>query len=234
MSDTSQQQVARGVRRRLVQIAVTLLLLGVATFLPAGTVQWTWGWVYVGLYVLGTLVTGVFVLRTGWEIVARRSETAGMKDWDQIVGGLFGVAYFVLTPAAAGFDFRLGWTGSVSIVVHLSGVVAFALGFALFSWAMLANAYFSTVVRVEEETGQIVCTEGPYRIVRHPGYLGAIAMSLSMPLLLGSAVALAPAVAAAVLLIARTVLEDRMLHEELHGYEDYAKRVPYRLLPGVW
>lgn len=157
-----------------------------------------------------------------------------MKDWDKIVGGLWGIAYFVLTPVVAGLDFRFGWTGRVSVVVHLSGVVAFALGFGLFGWAMLTNAHFSTVVRVEQEAGQVPHTEGPYRIVRHPGYLGAVAQSLSVPLLLGSAVALLPAVAAAVLMIVRTHLEDDTLREELPGYNDYTKDVPYRLVPGIW
>jgi len=101
---------------------------------------------------------------------------------------------------------------------------------------MVSNAYFSTVVRIQEERGHAVCTSGPgpYRFVRHPGYAGAILQSLATPLLLGSLWALVPGGLAALLVVARTALEDRMLHEELEGYREYAAQVHYRLLPGVW
>ncbi len=108
------------------------------------------------------------------------------------------------------------------------------LGFAIFSWAMASNAFFSTVVRVLADRGHTVCSTGPYRFVRHPGYVGAIAQSFSAPLLLGSLWALIPAGLAALFLIVRTALEDRTLHAELDGYRGYAARVRYRLLPGVW
>lgn len=99
---------------------------------------------------------------------------------------------------------------------------------------MVSNAYFATVVRIQEERGHAVCDTGPYQFVRHPGYDGAIIHSLSVPLILGALWALIPGGIAALLMIARTALEDRTLRQEVSGYLEYTRRVRYRLLPGVW
>jgi protein-S-isoprenylcysteine O-methyltransferase Ste14 len=99
---------------------------------------------------------------------------------------------------------------------------------------MVSNAFFAEGVRIQEERGHTVATGGPYRYVRHPGYVGAIAAGLSTPFLLGSPWALIPAGISATLYVVRTALEDRTLREELPGYAEYAEQTGYRLLPGVW
>ena len=99
---------------------------------------------------------------------------------------------------------------------------------------MLTNAYFSTAVRIQTDRGQTVCRSGPYRFVRHPGYVGAILQSLGIPFLLGSWWALIPGLAAVVFIVIRTALEDRTLQYELVGYWDYAQEVRFRLVPGIW
>ena len=109
-----------------------------------------------------------------------------------------------------------------------------ALGYALFTWATAANAFFSRIVRLQLDRGQTVVSSGPYRYLRHPAYLGAIAYNLAVGILLASWPAAAVGLAGALLLVVRTALEDRLLRAELPGYEDYARRVRYRLLPGVW
>jgi protein-S-isoprenylcysteine O-methyltransferase Ste14 len=108
------------------------------------------------------------------------------------------------------------------------------LGLALSGWAMIVNAYFSTAVRIQRERGHTVCRTGPYRFVRHPGYVGYMLQSLGIPLLLGSWWALLPGVTAMALMIIRTAFEDRMLQAELPGYPEYAREVRYRLVPGIW
>jgi protein-S-isoprenylcysteine O-methyltransferase Ste14 len=115
----------------------------------------------------------------------------------------------------------------------VAGVVM-ALGYGLFSWAMASNPFFSTVVRIQTDRGHTVATGGSYRFVRHPGYAGGLATILATPFLLGSWPALIPAGALVGILIVRTILEDRTLHRELPGYVEYAGRVRYRLLPGLW
>jgi len=112
--------------------------------------------------------------------------------------------------------------------------VALVVGLGLTSWAMIANAYFSTAVRIQSERGHTVCSRGPYRFVRHPGYVGFILQSLSAPFLLGSIWALIPGILAAVLMVIRTALEDRTLQAELPGYPEYVQNVRYRLVPGIW
>jgi protein-S-isoprenylcysteine O-methyltransferase Ste14 len=140
----------------------------------------------------------------------------------------------VLLPLVAGLDARFGWTGPIGVALHLAGAVLFAGGLALFGWAMVANAYFSTAARIQDDRGHTVCRDGPYRFVRHPGYVGTIFQSVGTALLLGSAWALIPAAVAVVAITARTVFEDRMLREELPGYAEYARDVRYRLVPRLW
>ena len=109
-----------------------------------------------------------------------------------------------------------------------------SLGYAFASWAMAENRFFSSVVRIQMDRGHEVCDTGPYRLVRHPGYAGSIPPLFGIVLALGSTWALIPAAVATVITLVRTVLEDRTLQEELPGYRDYAKRVPYRLIPGLY
>jgi len=157
-----------------------------------------------------------------------------MPAWDKALGGLWSLAQFVLLPLVAGLDVRFGWTGPVDVAWHVAGTVVFASGLAMFGWAMIANAYFSTVARVQPERGQTVCQDGPYRFVRHPGYAGAVLQSLGSPFPLGSVWALIPALAAGALMVARTWFEDRMLLSGLPGHHEYARHVPHRLVPGIW
>jgi protein-S-isoprenylcysteine O-methyltransferase Ste14 len=226
--------VKAGIVKRAVQVLLTTAFQGAILFLSAGRLDWAWGWVYIGVYLVGIVINLIVLLRTSPETIAIRAESREMKDWDKLVGGLWAVLYFIVVLAVAGLDERFGWTGQMALALQLAGTVAFVLGGALFSWAMITNAHFSTVVRIDEDRGHTVCTTGPYRFVRHPGYVGAVVQSLAAPLLLGSLWALIPGGLAALLIIVRTGLEDRMLLEELDGYVAYSQQVRYRLLPGVW
>ena len=118
--------------------------------------------------------------------------------------------------------------------MQIAALVIAALAYAISPWAMRVNAYFSKIVRIQEDRGHSVVSSGPYRIVRHPTYLGTILFELVTPIMLGSLWALIPGALTALLFIVRTALEDRTLREELPGYQAYAERVRYRLLPGVW
>ena len=113
-------------------------------------------------------------------------------------------------------------------------VASVAAGFGLAIWAMLANRFFSPVVRLQEERGHHLITTGPYRFVRHPGYTGTLVSVLCVGPALGSWLASIPMVVFALLILRRARLEDRFLHDKLDGYPAYAQRVRYRLLPGVW
>jgi protein-S-isoprenylcysteine O-methyltransferase Ste14 len=158
----------------------------------------------------------------------------GVKSWDRWIAALAGGVFPMASWIVAGLDFRFGWTESLPLAIHLGGLLGMALGFALFLWAMACNAFFAEGVRIQTERGHTVATGGPYRYVRHPGYSGAILAMVASPLLLGSLWALIPAIMSAALYVVRTSLEDKLLKAELPGYEEYAHRTRYRLMPGVW
>jgi protein-S-isoprenylcysteine O-methyltransferase Ste14 len=226
--------ILTGIAARAAQIIGVFVFLSVVLFLAAGRINWTWAWIFLGLYVLSVAINSTFLLRTNPETVAERGRPKEMKDWDKIVSGLWGFAQFLAVPLIAGLDSRFGWTREVGANWHIAGAVIFAVGLAIFGWAMISNAYFSTAVRIQSDRGQTVCRSGPYRFVRHPGYTGANLQSLGAPILLGSWWGLVPGVVAVILMIIRTAIEDRTLQNELPNYQDYARHVRYRLAPGIW
>jgi protein-S-isoprenylcysteine O-methyltransferase Ste14 len=229
------QGVKRAVMKRAVQVAVLLLFQAAILFLASGRLDWVMAWVYIGMYVVAISINASVMLRHNPETIAERAEVGeNWKDWDKIIGGLFALSYFVFMLLVAGLDIRFGWTGGIALAIQITGAAIFALGYALFSWAMISNAFFASVVRIQDDRGQVVCTTGPYQFIRHPGYFGAVLQSIAVPLMLGSFWGLIPGGSGAILLFLRTVLEDRTLLEELDGYEEYAQRVRYRLLPGLW
>jgi protein-S-isoprenylcysteine O-methyltransferase Ste14 len=224
----------KGILARFGQIAILIILQAAILFLAAGRLDWVWAWVFLGIYLASVLVNSVFLISSNPETVAERGNAPETKDWDKIVGGLWSLAQFLILPVIAGLDLRFGWTGDIRTWWHIVGAVAFALGLALFGWAIITNAYFSTAVRIQSDRGQIVCRTGPYRCIRHPGYAGTVLQSIAIALLLGSWWSLIPAVVASGLMILRTFLEDRMLQAELPGYQDFVQEVRYRLIPGIW
>jgi protein-S-isoprenylcysteine O-methyltransferase Ste14 len=229
-------QVRREITKWIVQAALGLVGYGLILFLAAGRVDWIWGWVQLIILAAFMAAHPLLLIPINPELLAERQKgfrDEGVKRWDK---GLAGLASGMLLPlwVVAGLDIRFNWTGEISIALHLGGLLVNALGSALFLWAMVSNAYFAEGVRIQQERGHRVATDGPYRYVRHPGYAGAIAAGLATPFLLGSLWALIPAAISAALYLVRTGLEDRTLMEELPGYTEYAQQTRYRLLPGAW
>jgi protein-S-isoprenylcysteine O-methyltransferase Ste14 len=226
--------VIAGIAARAGQILIMFLIMSLELFLGSGKLNWVWAWVFLGIGLLSVSINAVFMMRTSPETVAERGRPKEVKAWDKWVGGGMLIGQYFLVPIIAALDIRFGWTGEIPIGWHLLGAVVYAVSLGLTGWAMITNAYFSTAVRIQSERGQQVCRTGPYHYVRHPGYVGFFFQALSTPILLGSMWALLFALPAVVLIIIRTVKEDRMLQEELPGYKEYAQEVKYRLLPGVW
>jgi len=235
-SSTSKQNndVSKGILARLTQILVMFLVMALELFIGAGTLGWVWAWVFLGIGLISVSINAYFMMRTSPETIAERGKPKEVKTWDKWIGGSWMIGQYFLVPIICALDFRFGWTGEIALAWHLLGVVGYTLSLGLTGWAMISNAYFSTAVRIQKDRGQQVCTTGPYHYVRHPGYVGFFFQALSMPLLLGSFWALLFAIPFAALMVIRTTLEDRMLHEQLPGYMEYAQQVRYRLLPGVW
>ena len=229
-------QVRHQITKWILQAAFGLVAYGLILFLAAGTIDWIWGWAQLIVIALFMAAHPLFLIPINPELLAEREKgfrDEGVKSWDKWIAGLAGGALLPLW-VVAGLDFRFLWTGGMPLILHLGGLLANSLGYSLFLWAMVSNAFFSEGVRIQQERGHSVATGGPYRYVRHPGYAGAIVAALATPFLLGSLWALIPAVLSATLYVVRTSLEDRTLLEELPGYGDYAQQTRWRLLPGVW
>lgn len=226
--------VAAGIAARVGTIAFFIVLQAAILFLAAGRLNWTWAWVYLGISLVSVAINGAFLLRTSPETIAERGRPQPTQGWDKIVGALWALVLYLVLPLVAGLDLRFGWTPDLGAAWNVAGAVVLAAGLELGGWAMIANAYFSTAVRIQSDRGQTVCRSGPYRFVRHPGYVGFILQSLGTPLLLGSLWALVPGLVAVLLIVVRTAFEDRFLQAELPGYPEYVQQVRYRLVPGVW
>ncbi len=138
----------------------------------------------------------------------------------------------MLTTAA--LDTRLEWSRPVSIGLWVFGVVLAFASQMFVLWGMASNPFFATTVRIQADRGHTVTTGGPYQYVRHPGYAGSLVYTLSVPLVLCSWWTFIPGLLSIALTIIRTKLEDQTLQTELPGYREYAGKVRYRLIPGVW
>ena len=223
--------------KQVLKFVVFMLSLPAAMFIAAGRLDWVMGWVYTGMLFAFTIVSRIIVMRKNPELLAERgrsSERVNVKGWDKVLVLLVALvgplAIFIVT----GLDMRFGWSSQVPLALQLAAWLLVALGSLFATWALVANKFFSAVVRIQEDRGHTVITTGPYQIVRHPGYAGGILSTLATPPALGSLWALIPAIVTVFLSIIRTALEDRTLQEELAGYDDYAKVVRYRLVPGIW
>ena len=203
-------------------------------FLVAGRLDWIRGWAYVGLLTVGQTASAIYIWRRDPELLTMRSKIGkGSKKWDKILLGLFGITYLGILITSA-LDVRYSWS-TMSRLLWPVGSVLYAFFIVIITWAMDVNRFFEKTVRIQTDRGHHVIDSGPYRFVRHPGYIATIlGFILAAPLLLGSWWAFIPAFLSFACILIRTILEDRTLQMELPGYKEYTKRVRYRLLPRIW
>ena len=237
MSDAPQPPKRKSLRqgaRYVIQRIMLIIMFAAILFAAAGTLHWLRGWVACLYLLLVEVATLAVLARRAPETLNQRGAThTGVKAFDKV----FVVVWLVIclvTPVLAGFDaVRFGWSSMPVALLYLGA--AWMLVVTVFgTWAMIENEHFEQFVRIQTDRTHRVVSTGPYRLVRHPGYAGAILGALSLPLMLGSWWTFAPVGADIVLFIVRTALEDRTLRRELEGYEAYAQRTRYRLIPGIW
>lgn len=228
-------KVRRGAIRWLVRETLGNLILIAILFGIVGRWDWWNGWALSAVYIIWSAATAVLILPVNPAMLAERAHPhADRRGWDMALltaMGLLMVGQYVV----ASLDVRFGWSPATPAALQALGLAAAFVGYdVLLVWAMVSNAFFVATVRVQADRQHSVASGGPYRFVRHPGYLGSLLLHLGVPFLLGSLWAFIPGILVAVVLIVRTELEDRTLHAELPGYAEYGRRVRYRLLPYVW
>jgi len=222
------------------RVILQLLIFIVLTPLLPLIITWNWGWweawAFALTFILGFIISRLLVWRRNPDLIAERGKFLqhdNPESWDKTLAPLVGLGGGLI-PIVAGLDARFGPSVSFDLWVRLLGLGLLLVGMWFGSYALLENSYFSGMVRIQKESGQKVIDTGPYGWVRHPGYAGALVSYLGAPFLLESLWTLIPVGLLLVLLVVRTALEDRTLQEKLEGYSEYAQRVRYRLIPGVW
>lgn len=218
------------IRAGLEAIAL-LLFLGACLFVSAGRISWPAGWAYLAIFAAFTAATFAVVQP---ELIRERAAPGPDSDRkDALLAALGFLGLYPGTLIVAGLDAGRG--GSfIPLPGQALAFAVFACGYGFALWAMRANPFFSTFVRIQDDRGHSVIHSGPYAWVRHPGYAGTIVAHLALPLVFGSAWALVPALLGVILFALRTAREDRVLSERLAGYHEYRARVRWRLVPGVW
>jgi protein-S-isoprenylcysteine O-methyltransferase Ste14 len=218
-----------------IQFVVVMAFWIFLVFFSAGRWDWIRGWICAIAYVVGVSVAGLLVRHFNPALIQARAQwrREDTKRFDKVLLSIFVPLSFV-QPALAGLDaVRFGWSAMPFWTMYV-GLILFALAMTMATWPMLVNPYAETSVRIQTDRAHRLVTAGPYRFVRHPMYVGAILMYPAMAFIFGSMWALALAAVIAALLVLRTALEDRTLRKELPGYEEFAARTQYRLMPGVW
>jgi len=220
----------------VVQTAVTQIVLGLALFPPAGTLAWPAAWIFLGLMLGLSVVESIWLIRFNPELMNERMSGLGRKDqepWDKVLMTIVAVA-FVGWLVLMGLDaVRFRWSHVPPAIQALGGAI-FLLSFPIFHATFRENSFLSPAVRIQTDRAQAVVSSGPYARVRHPMYAGFGLYAIGVALLLGSWWGVVGALALIALVARRAVLEERMLRERLPGYAEYAERVRYRFVPGIW
>jgi protein-S-isoprenylcysteine O-methyltransferase Ste14 len=223
--------------RQWIRLAVVYLLIPLILFICGGDLGWWQAWLYAMLILAAGIGGRMWAEQQHPGLTAERQNKESFqnaKAWDKVLAPLMAVSIGYPMVIVAGLDHRYNWSPEFPLWLSVIGFVLIACGYAFAAWALVENRFFSGVVRIQTERGHVVCDTGPYRFVRHPGYAGNLPPLLGIVLALGSVWTLIPAVVATIITVIRTVLEDQTLQEELPGYRDYARRVRYRLIPGIY
>ena len=214
----------------LIKFTCGLLLVGLLIFLPAGTLRYTYGWLFAGLLFVPMLIAGFVMYFKNPAFLEKRLDAKEKQATQKGVLAFAGLM-FIVGFVVAGLDFRFGWSQMPGWVVVAASVL-FLIAYALYAEVMRENAYLSRTVKVEE--GQSVVDTGLYGIVRHPMYAVTVLLFLMIPLILGSWYALIAFAFYPAIIVVRLKDEEELLTRELPGYADYKQKVKYRMIPFIW
>lgn len=217
-------------RSGIIRMIAGLVLMGALLFLPAGTWRYPGAWRLLALLFLPMPVIGIVLAVKAPELLAKRLNAKEQEsEQKQVI--VMSALIFILGFVLAGLDFRFGWT-KLPLAVVIAGMVLFLMAYVLYLEVMRENAYLSRTVEIQE--GQKVIDTGLYGVVRHPMYMAVTILFLSMPLVLGSVIAILPFLGLPAVLVKRIKNEEQVLEAGLPGYREYEKKVAFRMIPFLW
>ena len=214
----------------ILKYTLGVALVGALIFLPAGDFNFTNGWILMGILFVPMFVAGIVMMIKNPSLLEKRLNVKEKQGEQQLVVKLSGLM-FVVGFVVAGLDYRFEWL-KLPPWVSIVGVVLFLISYLLYAEVLRENTYLSRTIEVQE--GQKVVSTGLYGIVRHPMYAVTLVLFISMPLVLGSLISLVVFIAYPFIIAKRIRNEEKVLIEGLDGYEEYTKKVKYRLIPFVW
>jgi protein-S-isoprenylcysteine O-methyltransferase Ste14 len=220
-----------------VRVVLVYLLIPLILFMCAGDLSWWQAWLYTLMILAAGIGGRMWAEQRHPGLTAERQNIEyiqSAKVWDKVLAPLMAVSLVFHVVIVAGLDHRYDRSFEFQLWLTVSGFVVILFGYAFAAWALAENRFFYSVVCIQTDRGHVVCDSGPYQFVRHPGYAGNILALFGIVLALGSLWSLIPVAIASMITVIRTVLEDQTLQEELPGYRDYAQRVRYRLIPGIY
>ncbi|HLO30899.1 MAG TPA: isoprenylcysteine carboxylmethyltransferase family protein [Anaerolineales bacterium] len=217
-------------RTVFLRAALALPVMALIIVLPAGRWNYWQGWMYILTLIIPMFFIFGYLLKNDPALLERRMR---MREKEAVQRKIISLSYIYFLAAfiLPGLDVRFGWSNVPPFVSIIADVIVFA-GYMIFFWVLVTNSFVSRVIEVE--SNQRVISTGPYALVRHPMYTGAIIMYLASPVALGSYWALLPAALVVPLLIARIHNEEQVLRRDLPGYKEYTQSVVFRLIPGLW
>lgn len=209
------------------------IFIALALFLPAGTIFWLQGWIYLIVMITFSTSFITYLTKKDPELLKARAKIKTTERWDKKLS-IIGTPFFILLYIIPGFDaVRFKWS-NLPFYISIIGYIGMIIAIIIFLLVSRENTYLSRVVEIQEERGHKVITTGPYRIIRHPMYFSVIILYISHCLALGSVFGLIPCGIIIIMIIFRTIREDKMLHEQLEGYKEYTQKTRYKLIPGIW
>ena len=214
----------------LIKYIIGAVAVGALVFLPAWTLNYSYGWLFMALLFIPMLIMGVVMAWRAPDLLRRRLDGKEKQKTQQGVVALSGLMFpagFVVSA----LDFRFGWS-DVPLWLVIASAVLFLTGYGLYALVMRQNEYLSRTIKVQE--GQQVVSTGLYGVVRHPMYLATLLMFLPLPLILGSFWGLVPFALYPFIIVIRILNEEKVLRSELCGYEEYTRKIKYRLIPFIW
>ena len=214
----------------IIKFLLGVVLVGLLIFLPAGTLDYLFGWIFMGILFIPMFIVGIIMMIKNPTLLASRLNAKEKQKEQGIVIKLSGLM-FVIGFLLAGFDYRYKWL-TLSPIVSYIALGVFLLSYVMWAVVLKQNTYLSRTIKVEE--GQQVIDKGLYSVVRHPMYTATIFLFLSMPLVLNSLVAFFVFLIYPILIIIRIIHEEKFLEKELNGYKEYKKKVKYRIIPFIW